>query len=373
MFGFKATYALSTRPKKAIGSKELWDNAEAQLKDVLQETGLKWTLNPGDGAFYGPKIDIRLEDTMRRKHQCGTIQLDFNAPIRFNLQYQSESAPDTAEEKEPKSEFQGAVEKNKEGDIIWKEGKLKTGYERPVVIHRAILGSVERMSAILMEHFNGKWPFWLSPRQVMIVPVALAYNNYALWLVRQLTLFGFYADADVSGNTLNKKVRTAQTNQWNYTCVVGEKEKDNLSVTVRQRDVERPIGTFGVKQFMLKLQAEALPTSQPINRFESFEGSSLELDDAPASAASASTAPVVSSVPVTSSAKPEEKSRAKSTLPAQKSSANPSKSAVPTVGLESALGDQPYINGFLPTKADLELFNKLRKESELPVTPNLKR
>merc|ERR1712232_1439632 len=140
LFGFTATYALSTRPKKAIGSKEIWDNAEAQLKAVLQSTGLKWTLNPGDGAFYGPKIDIRLEDTMRRKHQCGTIQLDFCAPIRFILQYRSESASDEpSEEKEQdKSDFQGAVEKNKEGEVIWREGKLKAGFERPVVVHRAI-------------------------------------------------------------------------------------------------------------------------------------------------------------------------------------------------------------------------------------------
>merc|ERR1712224_696527 len=143
---------------------------------------------------------------MRRKHQCGTIQLDFCAPIRFNLQYRSEGAGDDVGE-DDKGEFQGAVEKNKEGEVIWREGKLKSGFERPVVVHRAILGSVERMSAILMEHFSGKWPFWLSPRQVMLVPVASAFNEYAEWIVRQ---------------------------------------------------------------FMEQLQSESLPTSQPINRFELF-------------------------------------------------------------------------------------------------------
>lgn len=351
LFGFTATYALSTRPKKAIGSKELWDNAESQLKAVLQETSLKWTLNPGDGAFYGPKIDIRLEDTMKRKHQCGTIQLDFNAPIRFNLQYRSEAASDdVGEEKEAdKSEFQGAVEKNKEGEVIWKEGRLKSGFERPVVIHRAILGSVERMSAILMEHFSGKWPFWLSPRQVMVVPVAAAYNEYAGWVVRQMTLFGYYAEADVTGNTLPKKVRNAQLAQWNYICVVGEKEKTDLSVTVRQRDVEKPIGAFHLKQFMMKLQNESLPSSQPINKFESFEGREVEAD-----ALVSVIAPVVSAAP-----------------PAAMK-AKPAPKGHKATGNEALLEEQPYIKGFSPSQADVELFNKL-KQSAIPTTTNLKR
>lgn len=354
LFGFTATYALSTRPKKAIGSKEIWDNAEAQLKAVLEETGLKWTLNPGDGAFYGPKIDIRLEDTMRRKHQCGTIQLDFCAPIRFNLQYRSEAAnEDNVDDKEDKAEFQGAVETNKEGEVIWREGKLKSGFERPVVVHRAILGSVERMSAILMEHFAGKWPFWLSPRQVMLVPVAAAFNEYSEWIVRQLTLFGFTAEADVTGNTLGKKVRNAQMAQWNYICVVGDKEKADLSVMVRKRDVEKPVGAFPLKQFVAMLQSESLPTSQPINKFESFEGRQIE-EDVPVPVA----APTVSAsvpAPVKSSPKAKEvKSK-----------------EVKASGNEAVLEEQPYVQGFSPSQADVELYNKLKRE--IPTSPNLKR
>lgn len=266
------------------------------------------------------------------------------------MQYRSEAAGDEpSEEKEAeKGDFQGAVEKNKEGEVIWREGKLKAGFERPVVVHRAILGSVERMSAILMEHFGGKWPFWLSPRQVMIVPVAASFNDYAEWLVRQFALFGFFAEADVTGNTLNKKVRNAQMAQWNYICVVGDKEKSDLAVNVRQRDVEKPIGTFHLKQFMMKLQEESLPSSQPINKFEAFEGREIEVD-----------APV-SSVPLPVSAAPP---------PA---SAPPKSGKVTAKGDEAVLQDQPYIKGFAPTKADAELFNKL-KETEIPQTSNLKR
>lgn len=283
VFGFEASYALSTRPKKALGSKEIWDNAEAQLKAALDETGIEWTLNPGDGAFYGPKIDIRLSDAMKRKHQCGTIQLDFNGPIRFNLQYRAEGADEEiAPVDEEKVEFQGAVEKNEKGEVVWREGKLKNGFERPVVIHRAILGSIERMSAILMEHYAGKWPFWLSPRQVMIVPVSDKYNEYALWVERQLTLFGFYAEAETSGKTLNKKVREAQLAQWNYVAVVGETEQTDLSVNIRQRDLEKPLGTFTIHEFIAKLESENMPSSVPLRQLEPFKGRAVA---APAAAA----------------------------------------------------------------------------------------
>merc|ERR1719343_663601 len=154
---------------------------------------MKWTLNPGDGAFYGPKIDIRLTDACKRKFQCGTIQLDFNNPIRFNLQYKTEDDKEGAPaEEEDKGEFQGAVEKNDKGEVIWREGKLKNGFERPVIIHRAILGSIERFTAILIEHYGGKWPFWLSPRQIIIIPVANSFNDYARYLTDTLTRFQFY-------------------------------------------------------------------------------------------------------------------------------------------------------------------------------------
>jgi threonyl-tRNA synthetase len=133
IFGFEFQLALSTRPEKFLGEIETWNQAEKALADCLNKNGKEWKLNPGDGAFYGPKIDIHVFDALKRKHQCATIQLDFQLPIRFKLAYQSDS--------------------NNE-------------FKRPVIIHRAILGSVERMIAILCEHTGGKWPFWLSPRQV---------------------------------------------------------------------------------------------------------------------------------------------------------------------------------------------------------------
>merc|ERR1712217_617064 len=176
------------------------------------------------------------------------------------------------DDKEEKAEFVGAVEKDSKGEVIWREGKLKNGFERPVVVHRAILGSIERMSAILIGHYAGKWPFWLSPRQVMVVPISDKFHNYADWLVRQLTLFGFYAEAEKSSKTLNKKVRESQLAQWNYICVVGEQEQTDLTVNVRSRDVEKPLGTFSVVDFMAKLRSEGMPTSQPLSQFEAFEG-----------------------------------------------------------------------------------------------------
>merc|ERR1712117_516251 len=145
IFGFTYQLRLSTRPEKFLGDIAVWDKAEKDLQESLDAAGLPWTLNPGDGAFYGPKIDITLQDALRRSHQCATIQLDFQLPLRFNLGYVDE----------------------------------KGEKQHPVMIHRAILGSVERMIAVLTENFGGKWPFWLSPRQAMVVPVAPLYNDYA--------------------------------------------------------------------------------------------------------------------------------------------------------------------------------------------------
>ena len=150
--GMHYTLDLSTRPAKALGDPALWDIAEAQLAEALNEFVGEgnWRVNPGDGAFYGPKIDIKVFDALERIHQCATVQLDFQLPIRFDLQYKSSA--DTAED----------------------------SFQRPVMVHRAMLGSVERMAAVLMEHFGGKWPFWLSPRQAIVVPVDPKYNDYAL-------------------------------------------------------------------------------------------------------------------------------------------------------------------------------------------------
>eukprot|EP00927_Polykrikos_kofoidii_P012918 TRINITY_DN1561_c0_g2_i1.p1 TRINITY_DN1561_c0_g2~~TRINITY_DN1561_c0_g2_i1.p1 ORF type:complete len:927 (-),score=171.58 TRINITY_DN1561_c0_g2_i1:104-2557(-) len=383
VFGFKASYALSTRPKKALGSKEIWDNAEGQLKAALNEFGTPWTLNAGDGAFYGPKIDIRLTDVLQREHQCGTIQLDFNNPIRFNLQYRKEGAEETTEEAgdDKQSDFKPAVETNAKGDVIWKEGRLKNGFERPVIIHRAILGSVERMSAILIEHFAGKWPFWLSPRQVMVVPVGEKFNSYALWVQRQFVLHGYFAEVDVSGKTLPKKVREAQVGQWNYIAVVGDSEMNSLSVNLRERSVEKPIGVLTMAEVMAKLGGESMPTSQPRGSFEPFEGrmppevTSSVAESAPLKETRDTTQSQVAT-PKEAAAPGKAGVRGKATTPkvAAKTDAGATSdaksSSVGNGDVEAFLEKHPYVQGFVPSVADRELYNEMRNRG-FPQSVNL--
>lgn len=203
IFGFTFDLVLSTRPEKYLGEVQMWNEAEKALTESLDDFGQLWRENPGDGAFYGPKIDITIKDALKRSHQCATIQLDFQLPIRFNLSFVSES-----------------------GDK-----------KRPVIIHRAVLGSVERMIAILTESYGGKWPFWLSPRQVMVVPVGPNYDQYAEEVQEKLYTEGFMAEVDTDhGDTLNKKIRNAQLAQFNFILVVGEKERSSNTVNVRTRN-----------------------------------------------------------------------------------------------------------------------------------------
>jgi len=207
-FGFNFILNLSTRPEKFLGEIATWDAAEAALRQSLEaHFGNNWNLNPGDGAFYGPKIDIQLMDALQRKHQCATIQLDFQLPSeqRFNLVY-----------------------KNEAGTM-----------EHPVIIHRAILGSVERMMAVLIEHNGGKWPFWLSPRQVMVVPVAPEFIDYARQVRDRLWAAGYFADVDDSSDQLGRKIRNAQVEQYNYILGVGASERAAGTVDVRTRDNQR--------------------------------------------------------------------------------------------------------------------------------------
>ncbi|KAG7872158.1 hypothetical protein KL938_005365 [Ogataea parapolymorpha] len=206
IFGFEFKMELSTRPEKYVGDIETWNNAEAKLESALNKWGGKWELNPGDGAFYGPKIDIMISDALKRWHQCATIQLDFQLPNRFELEFRGKD--DSAE------------------------------VQRPVMIHRAILGSIERMTAILTEHFAGKWPFWLSPRQILVVPVGVRYFDYAQEVQKLLQTEGFYADVDLSGNTLQKKVRTGQLQKYNFIFIVGEQEQNEKAVNIRNRDIQ---------------------------------------------------------------------------------------------------------------------------------------
>uniref|UniRef100_A0A8C9Z226 threonine--tRNA ligase n=1 Tax=Sander lucioperca TaxID=283035 RepID=A0A8C9Z226_SANLU len=206
VFGFSFQLYLSTRPEKYLGDIAVWNQAEKQLENSLNEFGEPWKLNPGDGAFYGPKIDIKIKDAIGRYHQCATIQLDFQLPIRFNLTF------------------------------VGKDGDDKA---RPVIIHRAILGAF--------------WPLWLSPRQVMLVPVNPSCEDYAKRVCKQFTEGGFMADADLDSSCLlNKKIRNAQLAQYNFILVVGEKEKMTNGVNVRTRD-NKVHGELSVAEVLARL------------------------------------------------------------------------------------------------------------------------
>ncbi|GMT34356.1 hypothetical protein PFISCL1PPCAC_25653, partial [Pristionchus fissidentatus] len=203
VFGFTFKLNLSTRPEGFLGEIETWDKAEEELTNVLNASGRPWKLNPGDGAFYGPKIDITIQDALKRSYQCATIQLDFQLPQRFDLSYYDE----------------------------------KGEKHRPVMIHRAVLGSIERMTAILTESFAGKWPFWLSPRQAKVITVHATVNEYAAGVKQRLFEEGFEVVFDEGcPDTLNKQIRNAQLEQFNFILVVGAKEMENGTVNVRTRD-----------------------------------------------------------------------------------------------------------------------------------------
>ncbi|KAK8226195.1 threonyl-tRNA synthetase-like protein [Phyllosticta capitalensis] len=244
-FGFTFKMKLSTRPEGFLGDVETWNEAEEKLKQSLDQFtaagGAAWELNPGDGAFYGPKIDITISDALKREHQCATIQLDFQLPQQFNLEYMSaEKAEKPKEQKTepaapaPKAE---APADGKEKPVMEAARKpLTPGSARPVMIHRAIYGSFERFIAILTEHFAGKWPFWLSPRQILIVPVMPAVNDYVHELQGIFRGKGMNVDVDVSGNTMQKKIRTGQLQQYNFIFVVGAEEKTQRKVNIRNRD-----------------------------------------------------------------------------------------------------------------------------------------
>lgn len=202
LFGFPFKFKLSTRPEGYMGTKEEWDSAESRLKQALQNfRGDDWELNEGDGAFYGPKIDITIQDALMREYQCATIQLDFQGPQNFKLEYRT-------------GESSEAVAKQ-ENEV--RDPKAPTpGMARPVMIHRAIVGSFERFIAILCEHFAGKWPFWLSPRQVLVIPVMKGAEDYVREIQGIFHKARLYVDIDVSGNTLQKKIRSGQLAQYNF-------------------------------------------------------------------------------------------------------------------------------------------------------------
>eukprot|EP00922_Rhytidocystis_sp_ex-Travisia-forbesii_P039365 GHVS01058540.1.p1 GENE.GHVS01058540.1~~GHVS01058540.1.p1 ORF type:complete len:578 (+),score=49.20 GHVS01058540.1:40-1734(+) len=266
-FGFEYELQLSTMPKKALGSKEQWDVAEKALEEALNETGKKWTLNPGDGAFYGPKVDIRLWDALKRSHQCGTVQLDFQLPLRFNLQYRTQDEAIADESSTKRGAADAAHCENPTDSLSFKEGHIRPGCARPVMIHRAILGSIERMVAVLIEHTAGKFPFWLSPRQAIVLPISDKHNEYAQWVEKTLTNFGYDVGIDMSSNTINKKIREAQIHQWNYMLVVGEQESNSGTVTVRMREDPKHQQQLPVQQLLAKFEEENMPSSQQLKQF----------------------------------------------------------------------------------------------------------
>ncbi|KAG0032992.1 threonyl-tRNA synthetase [Podila clonocystis] len=204
VLGFDFTLAIATRPDKHLGTIEQWDIAEGYLKDALKRFGRTWSINPGDGAFYGPKINVMIRDSLRT-HQCATLQVDFQLAEQFNLQYRN-------------------------------SGGEESDFSRPVIVHRAMLGSLERMIAILMENCAGRWDFWLSPRQVQVIPVTAALIPYAEKVQRQLHNAGYFADVDVLDATLNKKIRNAELAQYNFVFVVGAEEEKSGTVNVRSRN-----------------------------------------------------------------------------------------------------------------------------------------
>jgi len=223
---------LSTRPDNYIGSLEEWDRAEAALKEVLDVSGQSWTLNKGDGAFYGPKIDVMIEDSDGKKHQTATVQLDFQLPRRFGLEYLAPA---------PASEQKGSVSTD---PVELSE----SGHVTPVIIHRAVMGSLERFMALLVEHYNGKWPFWLSPRQAVVIPVTMTDEIVAHAQAAQAVMSGvvrentirplsmsrrtFNVDIDLSANSLSKKIRTAKINKYNHVIVVGERNFKANTVSI---------------------------------------------------------------------------------------------------------------------------------------------
>ncbi len=223
LFGFKdLKIEVSTRPLKSIGTDEDWDRATAALRESLDEKKLPYALNVGEGAFYGPKIDIKLHDAIGRPWQCATIQCDFALPEKFDLTY------------------------------VMPDGK----YGRPVMLHRVIFGSIERFIGTLIEHYAGQFPLWLAPQQVAILTLKSTVADYARSVEARLKEAGLRAEIDVSSETLNKKIRNAELAKIPYMLVVGPREAEEASVSVRSK-AKGDQGAMTVAAFVKKARAEA--------------------------------------------------------------------------------------------------------------------
>lgn len=221
IFGFEYTVELSTRPENSMGSEEEWNMAESALKKALEHEGVQYVINEGDGAFYGPKIDFHIKDCLGREWQCGTIQLDFQMPERFDLTY------------------------------IGEDGEK----HRPVMLHRVIFGSIERFIGILIEHFAGAFPVWLAPVQVKILPIADSHKEYSNELKGKLEELNIRVEIDERQEKIGYKIREAQLQKVPYMLIIGDKEIETNNVGVRSRK-DGDIGQMKLEDFVTKLQEE---------------------------------------------------------------------------------------------------------------------
>ena len=221
VFGFKYHVELSTRPEDSMGTDEQWEMATNALKDALDAKGMSYKINEGDGAFYGPKIDFHLEDSIGRTWQCGTIQLDFQMPQRFDLSY------------------------------IGPDGEK----HRPVMIHRVVFGSIERFIAILTEHFAGAFPTWLSPVQVKVLPLIEKHHQFADEVRAELEAKGIRVEVDYRNEKIGYKIREAQLEKIPYMLVIGDKEMENRAVAVRSRK-DGDLGAMPLNDFVDKIVEE---------------------------------------------------------------------------------------------------------------------
>jgi threonyl-tRNA synthetase len=218
LFGFEPRLELSTRPPKRIGSDEMWDRAEQALAGALDAEGLAYELNPGDGAFYGPKIDLHMTDSLGRSWQLGTVQLDYSMPERFDLHY---TGADNEE-------------------------------HRPVMIHRALLGSFERFIGILIEHYGGEFPVWLTPTQAIVLPIADRHLEYATAVNARLIEAGVRSELDDRTESVGRKIRDAELRKIPYMLVVGEREASEETVSVREHHGAE-LGSMPVSLFLERL------------------------------------------------------------------------------------------------------------------------
>jgi threonyl-tRNA synthetase len=231
VFGFEYNVELSTRPAKSIGSDEDWENATTALKEVLEENNIPFSVDEGEGAFYGPKIDIKLKDNLGRSWQCSTIQCDFTLPERFDLSY------------------------------IGSDGER----HRPAMIHRVILGAIERFMGVLIEHYGGAFPFWLAPIQMTVLPITERHHDYCEELYNTIRARNYRVTKDFRNEKLGLRIREAQLQKIPYMLVVGDSEVDSKGVAPRTRDGKN-LGCLEVETFLAGLKNECIVLGEEVVR-----------------------------------------------------------------------------------------------------------